>query len=103
MSSQTVVLSTPEGREMLAALDALGGPEAVEATDALIDAYFRAKPEIHLELTGARRRLLDSALDAHEARLRAGDLTAAATYERFARTVTGTRARLEDCPLAAIA
>jgi len=111
MSSRTIVLSTPEIREMLAALDALGGPEALEATGALLEARRKAKVEVRLELTRARRRALDTALARREARLeaeredrlRTGDPTAAAIYDRFARTVAGARKRLGDCPLTAIA
>ena len=44
MSSRTIVLSTPEIREMLAALDALGGPEALEATGALLEARHVGEP-----------------------------------------------------------
>lgn len=111
MCAQRIVLSTPEAREALAALDALGGLEAARAGVALLEAIHTARSEIRLELSGARRRTLDAALAAREAELRTerearlhwGDATAAGIYEELAGRVSGTRVRLEAPLLAAVA
>jgi len=112
MCAQSIVLSTPEAREALAALDALGGPEAARrAGVALLEAIHTARSEIRLELSDARRRTLDAALAAREAELRTerearlhwGDATAAGIYEELAGRVSGTRVRLEAPLLAAVA
>ena len=111
MSTQIVALSRAEAREALVALAAAHDPETDEVEAALVAIYVEPVVELSLELTDARRRVLESALARREEKVRAeqeaclrrGDTTVAALYRAVAERASAVRARLASGPLAMLA